>query len=107
MFLTARVKFTLMSQFACPLCGKFVSLRLFDPSGFDRDIYAVEVRGLGRGRGTKVISRMKITKLNNGNGNGMSNELIVVPPVHLEVLTDAGDGLPEGLAEYPSLANRD
>lgn len=54
-----------------------------------------------------MFSRMKITKLNNGNGNGMSNELIVVPPVHPEVLADAGDGFPEGLAEYSSPANRD
>ena len=55
----------------------------------------------------RMFSRMKITKLNNGNGNGISDELIVVPPVHPEVLADAGDGFPEGLAEYPSPANRD
>lgn len=43
-----------MSQLVCPLCGRFVSLRLFDPSSFDPDVYAVNVRGLGRGKGFAV-----------------------------------------------------
>jgi len=38
----------------CPLCGRFVSLRIFDPSRFESDIYAVDVRGLGRGKGFTV-----------------------------------------------------
>jgi chromosome segregation ATPase len=37
-----------------------VSLRIFDPSGFDNDIYAVEVHGLGRGRGVEVSERYSI-----------------------------------------------
>lgn len=43
-----------MSQLACPLCGRFVSIERFDPSGFESDIFAVNVRGLGRGRGFAV-----------------------------------------------------
>ena len=43
-----------MSQLACPLCGRFVSLSRFDPSGFDNDIYAVNMVGLGRGKGFAV-----------------------------------------------------
>jgi len=42
------------SQLACPLCGRFVSLSRFDPSGFDNDIYAVNMVGLGRGKGFAV-----------------------------------------------------
>ena len=38
-----------MSQLVCPLCGRFVSLKIFDPSSFESDIFAVDVRGLGRG----------------------------------------------------------
>ena len=43
-----------MSQLACPLCGKYTSLSRFDPSGFESDIYAVDMIGLGRGRGFAV-----------------------------------------------------
>jgi len=49
-----------MSQLVCPLCGRFVSLRNFDPSGFDSDIYAVNVVGLGRGRGFAVSESFSI-----------------------------------------------
>ena len=40
-----------MSHLVCPLCGRFASLRHFDPSHFEPDIFAVQVTGLGRGRG--------------------------------------------------------
>jgi hypothetical protein len=43
-----------MSQLACPLCGRFVSLNGFDPSNFESDIYAVNRTGLGRGKGFSV-----------------------------------------------------
>ena len=36
---------------ACPLCGRHVPENVFDPSDFDQDIYAVDVTGLGRGKG--------------------------------------------------------
>lgn len=40
-----------MSQFQCPLCGKYNSYVRYDPSGFDDDIYGVDVSGRGRGLG--------------------------------------------------------
>ena len=43
-----------MSQLICPLCGKFVSVRYYDPSGFEDDIMLVQVRGLGRGKGVEI-----------------------------------------------------
>ncbi len=43
-----------MSQLICPLCGKFVSVRYYDPSGFEDDILLVQVRGLGRGKGARA-----------------------------------------------------
>jgi hypothetical protein len=49
-----------MSQLLCPLCGRLVSLKYFDPSGFDDDIYVVEVKGLGRGKGVKVVGKYSI-----------------------------------------------
>ena len=54
-----------LTQLACPLCGRFVSLAYFDPSRFDPDIYVVNVTGLGRGRGVKVTGRYSI--LHPGN----------------------------------------
>ena len=49
-----------MSQLVCPLCGRFVSLRRFDPSSFESDIFAVNVRGLGRGRGFAVSETFSV-----------------------------------------------
>jgi hypothetical protein len=46
-----------MSQLICPLCGKSTSLRRYDPSGFDDDIYVKNLRGLGRGRGFEEVDR--------------------------------------------------
>ena len=49
-----------MSQLACPLCGRFVSLNGFDPSNFESDIYAVNRTGLGRGRGFAVSESFSV-----------------------------------------------
>jgi len=49
-----------MSQFICPLCGKFVSVSKYDPSDFEDDILLVQVRGLGRGRGVEVVGRYSL-----------------------------------------------
>lgn len=49
-----------MTQLACPLCGRFVSLKYFNPSDFADDIYTVEVQGLGRGLGVEVTERYSI-----------------------------------------------
>jgi len=48
-----------LSQLVCPLFGRFVSLRLFDPSLFEFDSFVVNVRGLGRGRGFAVFETLK------------------------------------------------
>jgi len=42
------------------MCGRFASLRFFDPISFESDIYAVDVRGLGRGKGVEVVSRTSV-----------------------------------------------
>jgi hypothetical protein len=44
----------------CPLCGRHVPEDVFDPSEFEDDIYAVEVSGLGRGRGFQVTDRYSV-----------------------------------------------
>jgi len=49
-----------MSQFICPLCGKFVSVRYYDPSNFEDDILLVQVRGLGHGRGVEVVEKYSL-----------------------------------------------
>lgn len=49
----------------------------------------------------RMFSMMKITKLNNGDEDGESMEPMTVPQLKPEMLADAGDGLVEGLAEYP------
>ncbi len=49
-----------MSQFECPMCGKFTSIKFYSPEDFDTEINIVQVRGLGRGKGVKVIERYSI-----------------------------------------------
>jgi len=49
-----------MSQFICPLCGKFVSVRYYDPSNFEDDILLVQVRGLGHGKGVEVVEKYSL-----------------------------------------------
>ena len=49
-----------MTNLICPLCGRRVNLSSFDPTGYDLDITAVEVKGLGYGRGFKEVSNSSI-----------------------------------------------
>lgn len=39
------------------MCGRLVSLKVFNPNSLDLDIYLQDVKGLGRGRGFKVVGR--------------------------------------------------
>ena len=45
------------------MCGRFASLRFFNPSSFESDIFAVDVRGLGRGKGVEVVSRTSVLEV--------------------------------------------
>jgi len=54
-----------VSQFSCPLCGKFQSIRYFNPEEFDDDIQIVQVKGLGRGMGVKVVERRSLFEGDN------------------------------------------
>ena len=49
-----------ISQWQCPLCGKIVSVSLYDPSDFDDDILLIQVRGLGRGKGFEVAENYSL-----------------------------------------------
>lgn len=45
------------NQFQCPLCGRTVAIRSFDPSNFDDDVIGIRFVGLGRGRGFEVAAK--------------------------------------------------
>jgi chromosome segregation ATPase len=49
-----------MVQLICPLCGKFTSIRYFDPGSFEHDVLGVDTVGLGRGRGTRVVAKFSL-----------------------------------------------
>jgi hypothetical protein len=69
-----------MSQFICPLCGKFVSVRFYDPSGFEDDILLVQVRGLGRGKGVEIVETYSLLEggyLHTYKGNSVQIGLVV------------------------------
>ena len=48
------------NQFQCPLCGKSVGIKNFDPSDFDDDILGIRFVGLGYGRGFEVAAKGSI-----------------------------------------------
>jgi uncharacterized protein YukE len=73
-----------LTQLVCPLCGRFVSLAHFDPSGFDSDIYAVEVQGLGRGRGVKVVGQHSILQRGDATIELIKNRILELSGVLLE-----------------------
>jgi segregation and condensation protein B len=54
----------------------------------------------------RIFSRMKITRLDNGNSKDHVNIRPEAFPPNMDVLADAGDGFAEGLAEYASPANQ-
>jgi hypothetical protein len=51
-----------MDFVVCPMCGKSTSMRTFDPSKLDNDIYIQNMRGLGRGRGFQTENRRSALK---------------------------------------------
>jgi len=53
-----------------------------------------------------MFSSLKITKLDNGDENGMPRDPTALTSVHSGVPPDMVDGVPEGLMEYPTSANR-
>jgi len=70
-----------MSQFICPLCGKFVSVRYYDPSDFEDDILLVQVRGLGYGKGVEVVEKYSLL-------NGDNPELLELISDRVAVIYD-------------------
>ena len=63
-----------------------MSLRFFNPSSFDADIYAVEVKGLGRGKGVKVTDKYSILEPGNEVVEKIGSRLLEL----LEILFDKG-----------------
>ncbi len=49
-----------MSLWICPICGKQVSIRHYDPTDFEDDISIILKRGLGRGMGFEVVDRYSL-----------------------------------------------
>ena len=65
------------------MCGKFCSFNSFNPFR-GLDIYAVEVKGLGRGKGVKVVNRYSILKPENEVAAKIGNRLLELLTLFLE-----------------------
>jgi len=50
----------LMVMMSCPLCGKMSSVERYNPNYFADDIFILELKGLGRGRGFEVTNSSSI-----------------------------------------------
>ena len=68
-----------MSQFVCPLCGKFSSVKHYDPSNYEEDIMLVQVRGLGHRKGVEVSERYSLLE-------GENQELLDLISDRIEIL---------------------
>jgi len=49
-----------MDHLQCPICGKYSSIGLYDPSNFEDDILIVKFRGLGRGKGFEIADKYSL-----------------------------------------------
>jgi len=49
-----------MVMMSCPLCGKMSSVERYNPNHFADDIFILELKGLGRGRGFEVTNSSSI-----------------------------------------------
>lgn len=49
-----------MTHLMCPICGKMTVLARFDPESLDDDVYAIETRGLGKGKGFQFYGKRSI-----------------------------------------------
>jgi len=49
-----------MGLLKCPLCGKFTSWPQYDPSGFEMDVKVRELKGLGRGKGFRILGEWSL-----------------------------------------------
>ena len=74
-----------MTQLVCPLCKKFNSYDNFSVAE-EADIIAVEVRGLGRGKGVQVINRYSILAPNDPVVLQIKDRILVL----VKVLADNG-----------------
>lgn len=65
-----------MTHLKCPLCGRLVDLTRFNPSTFDLDIYAVKLRGLGRGQGFTVDESFSLLTPGNNTVKQVKDRII-------------------------------
>ena len=72
-----------MPQLVCPMCGKFSGYDSFSPCE-DFDIYAVEIQGLGRGKGVKVVGKYSIMDPSNEVTKNIGNRVLTLLAVLLE-----------------------
>lgn len=84
-----------MSQGICPLCGKFFSTRHYDPSDFEDDIFLVQVRGLGRGKGVEIIEKYSLL-------DGSNPELLDLISDRIAVIYDLLFEEVEDEEDYPT-----
>ena len=63
-----------ITQIVCPCCGKFAPMDFSFPE--EADLYAVETKGLGRGKGTKVVDRYSILESDNVTAEAVGGRLL-------------------------------
>ena len=76
-----------------------MSRRFFDPSGFDYDIFVIEVKGRGRGRGVEVVGRYSILDTDDEEVILIKNRLLVL----LKLLEENGTVSKEEIVDYIGL----
>lgn len=91
-----------MSRLVCPLCGRLKHIKCFNPSGLERDILAVKMKGMGRGKGVKVVGRYSLLSPNNEVTVQIKDRILVL----VNILYNHGYLHPEEMSGYlPSIVD--
>jgi len=87
------------NQFQCPLCGKSVGIKNYDPSEFDDDIIGIRFAGLGYGRGFEVAAKGSILDSDDPVLDKIADRVVEISQFLLEDEEDDADDRTEELID--------
>ena len=94
-----------MSLWICPICGKQVSIRHYDPTDFEDDISIILKRGLGQGMGFEVVDRYSLLDGSDPDLLDLIRDRVAV--IYNLLYEDVDDEDEDDEEEYESLSEVD
>ncbi len=78
-------------MFLCPLCGRQVSLKRYDPSDYEDDVIGITLRGLGRSRGFEEIERYSLLETDDPVLDKLAKRVTILMPLLVGPVIDADE----------------